>query len=77
LKTNGGYTLTPEGERAPACLGGDAAAVLAGAPQLLALKNRIGCEDRSSGSGLGLHLSILVSNRDSDPVGDLISGLFG
>jgi hypothetical protein len=77
LTTDGGYTLTPEGERVLACLGGGAATVLAGAPQLLALKNQVGFEDRTSGSGFGSHSSNLASNRDNDPIGDLISGLFG
>lgn len=76
LTTNGGYTLTPEGERVLACLGGGAAAVLAGAPQLLALKNKVGCEDRNSGSGFGSQSSNLASNRNNDPIGDLIGGLF-
>ena len=60
LTTNGGFTLTPEGERVLACLGGGAATVLAGAPQLLALKNHVGCEDRTSGSGFGSHSSNLA-----------------
>jgi len=77
LTTNSGYTLTPEGERVLACLGGGAAAILAGAPQLLVLKNQVGCEDMSTGSGFGSSSSNLASNRDNDPMGDLISGLFG
>ncbi len=79
LTTNGGYTLTPKGERVLACLGGGAAAILAGYPQLLAMKEKVGCGDSSSSSSYNSYSNNLANNNnnDNDPIGDLISGLFG
>lgn len=77
LTTNGGYTLTSEGERVLACLTGGAAAVLAGQPELLALKNKVGCETHTHSSYSGPSASDnLANNRQSDPIGDLLGNLF-
>ncbi len=77
LTTNGGYTLTPKGERVLACIGGGAAAVLAGYPQLLALKNQVGCGTGSQSSSVSSFSNSLGNNRGSDPIGDIIGSLFG
>ena len=75
LTTNGGYTLTPEGERVLACIGGGAAAILAGQPELLALKNQVGCGTNSQGSSSPAFSS--SSGSGNDPIGSLIGSLFG
>jgi len=75
LTTHGGYTLTPEGERVLACLTGGAAAILAGQPQLLALKNEVGCGTNSHGSSSSAFSS--SSDSENDPLGNLIGSLFG
>jgi hypothetical protein len=75
LTTNGGYTLTPEGERVLACIGGGAAAILAGIPQLLALKNEVGCGTGSQSSSSSAFSK--ESGSGSDPIGDLIDSLLG
>jgi hypothetical protein len=77
LTKNGGYTLTPKGERVLACLGGGAAAILAGYPQLLAMKEKVGCGDSSSKSSYNSYSNNLGNSQNNDPIGDLISGLFG
>lgn len=79
LTTNGGYTLTPEGERVLACIGGGAAAVLAGQPQLLTLKNQVGCGSSQSSisSSAPSAADNLIDSRQSDPIGNLIGSLFG
>jgi hypothetical protein len=75
LTTNGGYTLTPEGERVLACIGGGAVAILAGQSELLALKNQVGCGTNSQDSSSSSFPS--SSGSGNDPIGDLIGSLLG
>ncbi|VFJ12614.1 hypothetical protein [Candidatus Nitrosocosmicus franklandus] len=75
LTTNGGHTLTPEGERVLACIGGGAAAILAGHPELLALKNQVGCGTGSQASSSSAFSG--SSSSGNDPIGDLFGSLFG
>ncbi|WP_148687535.1 hypothetical protein [Candidatus Nitrosocosmicus hydrocola] len=70
LTTNGGYTLTPEGERVLACLGGGAAALAF--PELITLKRVSGCGGGSSSS-----ISFYSSNQNNDPISNILNGLFG
>ena len=49
-----------------ACIGGGAAAILAGHPELLALKNQVGCGMGSGGSSSSAFSS--SSSGGSDPV---------
>jgi hypothetical protein len=78
LTTNGGYTLTPEGERVLACVTGGAAAILAGQPQLLALKNQVGCGSGGSSSGSSNSFSNSFSNnQNEDPITNILDSLFG
>jgi hypothetical protein len=77
LTTNGGYTLTPEGERVLACLGGGAAAILAEQPQLLALKDKVGCGSSTSQSSSDSYSSTLSNNRNNDPITSIMNSLLG
>jgi hypothetical protein len=76
LTTNGGYTLTPQGERVLACLGGGAAAILAGMPQLIQYKNEVGCGAGTPSSSSSSYSS-LENSRESDPIGNILTGLLG
>lgn len=77
LTTNWGYTLTPEGEHVLACLSGGALAVVAGQPELLALKYEVGCGTNQHSSSSASFSDSSWSSRGSDPVGSIISNLFG
>lgn len=76
LTTNGGYTLTPEGERVLGCLSGGAVALAI--PELMSLKNVSGCGSQSQNSYSAPSAgNNLINNRQSDPIGDIINNLFG
>ena len=47
LTSPDGYTLTPQGEHALACIGGGALTLLISQPELLALRDAVGCGGNS------------------------------
>jgi hypothetical protein len=56
---------------------GGAAAILAGQPELLALKDKVGCGGQAQSGYNGPSASNnLASNRESDSIGDLLGNLF-
>ena len=75
LTTNGGYTLTPEGERVLACLGGGAAALAI--PEIMALKSVSGCGSGSSSSSSNSFSNTFSSNQNDDPITNILNSLFG
>lgn len=75
LTTNGGYTLTPEGERVLACLGGGAAALAI--PEIMALKSVSGCGSGSSSSSSNSIASTFSNNQNDDPITNILNSLFG
>ncbi len=79
LTTNGGYTLTPEGERVLACLGGGAVALAAPelAPPLAALKDVSNCGSGSSTSSSNFYSNSFSNNQNDDPITNVLNSLFG
>jgi hypothetical protein len=75
LTKNGGYTLTPEGERVLACLGGGAAALAF--PELMTLKSVSGCGSGSSSSSSNSYSSTFSNSQNNDPISNILNGLFG
>lgn len=75
LTTNGGYTLTPEGERVLACLGGGALALAQ--PELMALKSLAPCGSNYSTGSSFSHSNEYSNNQRDDPLGNMINGLLG
>lgn len=64
LTTNGGYTLTPQGEKVLACLGGGAASLAF--PEILALKSVSGCGSSSSSSSSNSFSNSFSNNQNED-----------
>ncbi len=75
LTTNGGYTLTPEGERVLACIGGGALALAQ--PEIMALKSLAPCGSNYSTGSSSSHTSVFSNNQQDDPISNILDGLFG
>ncbi len=75
LTTNGGYTLTSEGQRVLACLGEGAVALVI--PQLNTLKGASGCGSGSSSSSSSSYSSSVSNNQKDDPITNILDSLFG
>lgn len=73
LTSYDGYTLTKEGERVLLCIAGGAVSILIGKPQLIALKNQVGCGDNPSSSSQTFDRH---SSTDDGALGNIISSLF-
>jgi hypothetical protein len=79
LTTNGGYTLTPEGERVLACLGGGALALAAPelAPALKGLKTVSNCGTSSSSSSSNSFLNTYSNKHSEEPLTNILDSLLG
>ena len=75
LTTTGGYTLTPEGERVLACLGGGAASLAF--PELMVLKSVSGCGSVSSSSSSNSFANTFSNNQNDDHITNILNSLFG
>jgi hypothetical protein len=75
LTTDDGYTLTPEGERVLACLGGGALALAQ--PELMALKSLAPCGSNHSTGDTSSNTDIFSNNQKGDPLGSMLNSLFG
>lgn len=74
LTTNGGYTLTPEGERVLSCLGGGALALAQ--PELMALKSLAPCGNNQNTGSSSSSSNMFSNNQQGDPIGSILNGLF-
>ena len=74
LTTNGGYTLTQEGNRVLSCLGGGALALTQ--PELMALKSLAPCGSNYSTGSSYSHTNNFANNQQDDPIGNILNGLF-
>lgn len=75
LTTNGGFTLTPEGNRVLACIGGGALALAQ--HELMALKSLTPCGSNYSTESSFSHSNGYSNNQRNDPIGNIINGLLG
>lgn len=75
LTTNGGYTLTPQGERVLAFLRGRVADLAI--PELMALKSVSGCGVCSSTGNSNSYSGSFSSNQNDDPITNILNSLFG
>src|SRR4029078_11457056 len=65
LPSPDGYTLTPLGERVLGCMSGGTLAVLIAQPELLALRNAVGCGPNSCDSSLSDNIQSTHSGNSS------------
>lgn len=75
LTTNGGYTLTPEGEKVLACLGGGAVALAI--PELMTLKGVSGCGSGSSTGSSSSYSNSFSNDQNDNPITNVLNSLFG